>query len=210
MQEGKNKFIKKLKQTIKKIKQKNKIKPILIVLIAILIFASCIIAIAIVPNIGKIIKPIENQYLEYEIKDKIEEGKYNILIKVKSEDGIEYIKCPNGNILYANGETIVGIDYQILEEVKYDLMVDVCYAKFTQNEDLKEKLLATGDEYLEEGNNWGDRIWGTVNGEGENRLGKILMKVRDELMMDQQFRDREIYPIERGKIMYIILDVDGL
>lgn len=37
------------------------------------------------------------------------------------------------------------------------------------------------DEHLEEGNTWGDTIWGTVDGVGENRLGKILMRVRDEL-----------------------------
>ena len=67
------------------------------------------------------------------------------------------------------------------EEVKDKVMYEIVLAKFTQNPDLKEKLLATGDEYLEEGNTWGDTIWGTVDGVGENRLGKILMRVRDEL-----------------------------
>ena len=43
------------------------------------------------------------------------------------------------------------------------------------------KLLATGDAQLEEGNTWGDRIWGVYQGQGDNRLGKILMKVREEL-----------------------------
>ena len=33
-------------------------------------------------------------------------------------------------------------------------MYEIVQAKFTQNPDLKEKLLATGDEYLEEGNTW--------------------------------------------------------
>lgn len=67
------------------------------------------------------------------------------------------------------------------EKVKYDIMYEICLTKFSQNEELKEKLLATGDEYLEEGNTWGDRIWGTVNGKGQNNLGKILMRVREEL-----------------------------
>lgn len=67
------------------------------------------------------------------------------------------------------------------EQVKYNIMYEICYAKFTQNEDLKQKLLATGDKYLEEGNTWGDRIWGTVNGQGQNMLGKILMGVRAKL-----------------------------
>lgn len=67
------------------------------------------------------------------------------------------------------------------EEVKYQIMYEICLAKFTQNKELRERLLATGDEYLEEGNTWGDRIWGTVNGQGNNWLGKILMQVREEL-----------------------------
>lgn len=67
------------------------------------------------------------------------------------------------------------------ESVKIDVMTEIVRAKFTQNDDLKYLLLATGDEPLEEGNDWGDRIWGTVNGVGANNLGKILMKIRDEL-----------------------------
>ena len=67
------------------------------------------------------------------------------------------------------------------DSVKTTYMYEICLAKFSQNKELKNKLLATGDKHLEEGNTWGDRIWGTVNGVGENRLGKILMKVREEL-----------------------------
>ena len=66
------------------------------------------------------------------------------------------------------------------EKVKDQYMYEICLAKFSQNEDLKKKLLETGEQHLEEGNTWGDKIWGTVNGEGQNRLGKILMKIRDE------------------------------
>jgi len=68
------------------------------------------------------------------------------------------------------------------ENIKTNVMYEICLAKFTQNPDLKEKLLATNDKHLEEGNTWGDKIWGTVNGIGENRLGTILMKIRNELM----------------------------
>ena len=64
-------------------------------------------------------------------------------------------------------------------------MYEIVLAKFTQNPDLKEKLLATGDEHLEEGNTWGDTTWGTVNGIGENRLGIILMKVRRNCRRNQ-------------------------
>jgi NAD+ synthase len=69
------------------------------------------------------------------------------------------------------------------ETVKYDIMYEVCKAKFEQNDDLREMLLDTGDAYLEEGNTWNDRCWGTCRGVGENHLGKILMKIRDELQV---------------------------
>lgn len=37
---------------------------------------------------------------------------------------------------------------------------------------------------LIEGNDWGDTFWGMVDGEGENNLGKILMRVREEIKTD--------------------------
>lgn len=67
------------------------------------------------------------------------------------------------------------------EDVKYGVMQAVVKAKFEQNEDLAEKLLATGDAHLEEGNTWNDRTWGVCRGVGKNWLGVILMGVREEL-----------------------------
>ena len=67
------------------------------------------------------------------------------------------------------------------ESVKISIMREIVFEKFKQNPHLTEKLLNTGNIYLEEGNNWGDRIWGTVNGVGRNELGKILMEVRKEI-----------------------------
>lgn len=67
------------------------------------------------------------------------------------------------------------------EEMKMQRMKEIVLAKFEQNEDLKHKLIETKDAYLEEGNTWNDRIWGTVNGKGANNLGRILMEVREEL-----------------------------
>lgn len=67
------------------------------------------------------------------------------------------------------------------EDVKEQYMYEICLAKFTQNEDLKIKLLETAPAILEEGNTWGDKEWGTVGGVGKNKLGKILMRIRDEL-----------------------------
>ena len=67
------------------------------------------------------------------------------------------------------------------DKVKVDIMYKVLMSKFTQNPELKDRLLDTGNEHLIEGNDWGDKVWGQVNGEGQNYLGKCLMRVRDEL-----------------------------
>ena len=66
------------------------------------------------------------------------------------------------------------------EDVKDSVMLDIVRCKFEQNQNLKRMLIETGDAHLEEGNYWGDRYWGTVNGEGKNKLGEILMTVRNE------------------------------
>jgi ribA/ribD-fused uncharacterized protein len=67
------------------------------------------------------------------------------------------------------------------ETAKFQVMEVVVRDKFTRHADLGRQLLASGDAELIEGNTWGDRVWGVYQGEGENRLGKILMKVRAEL-----------------------------
>jgi len=66
------------------------------------------------------------------------------------------------------------------DEFKLKVMNDLVRQKFSDPE-LGGRLLATGDQELEEGNWWGDRFWGVCKGEGENHLGKILMAVREEL-----------------------------
>lgn len=72
------------------------------------------------------------------------------------------------------------------DEVKLLCMMRVVYRKFTQNKDLKRKLLDTGDAYLEETNWWGDTYWGVCKGVGENKLGKILMDLREYLRRNEK------------------------
>lgn len=69
------------------------------------------------------------------------------------------------------------------EAVKVPIMEEIVRAKFSQHEDLKALLLATGDALIEEGNTWHDTFWGVdaKSGRGQNHLGKILMKIREEL-----------------------------
>lgn len=74
--------------------------------------------------------------------------------------------------------------YPDFEISKRTIMLSIVAMKFERNADLAERLLATGDEELVEGNTWGDRYWGidpVGSRNGDNNLGKILMEVRDRL-----------------------------
>lgn len=67
------------------------------------------------------------------------------------------------------------------ESVKDDVMYEVVKAKFSQHPELRQILLATGDamlvEHTERDSYWGD----AGDGSGKNKLGQILMRVREEL-----------------------------
>ncbi|WP_225781132.1 NADAR family protein [Xenophilus sp. Marseille-Q4582] len=66
-------------------------------------------------------------------------------------------------------------------QIKFDRMRAVLRAKFDQNADLRELLLSTGEVRLVEAgtvNNAVNRLWGEVDGKGENMLGVMLMELR--------------------------------
>lgn len=78
------------------------------------------------------------------------------------------------------------------EEVKVSVMTTLVARKFMRHEDLKRKLVSTGDAVLIEGNNWGDTFWGmcpepsTGKLIGSNRLGVILTTVREVIILAQK------------------------
>ncbi len=60
-------------------------------------------------------------------------------------------------------------------------MTDAVRAKFTQHDELRALLLATGDAKIVE-HTVNDSYWGDGgDGSGRNMLGQILMRVREEL-----------------------------
>jgi ribA/ribD-fused uncharacterized protein len=67
------------------------------------------------------------------------------------------------------------------EQVKIAIMTSIVRAKFQHNHELAQKLTATANTELVEGNRHGDRFWGVCKGEGQNWLGRVLMEVRAEL-----------------------------
>jgi ribA/ribD-fused uncharacterized protein len=74
------------------------------------------------------------------------------------------------------------------EEVKFQVMAHFVLQKFLDHPELAQRLLATEDNLIVEGNSWHDNTWGdchcgrkecTVT--GRNWLGHILMSTREAL-----------------------------
>ncbi len=64
--------------------------------------------------------------------------------------------------------------------VRVDVMRDLLRGKFARDP-LRALLIETWPHALIEGNDWDDRFWGMVEGQGQNMLGVLLMEVREEL-----------------------------
>lgn len=81
------------------------------------------------------------------------------------------------------------------DDIKFDSVYRACLAKFDQNPDIKQQLLATGNLILAEAADY-DTVWGIglaadhpdatnpSKWKGTNLLGQILMKVRANLKND--------------------------
>ena len=59
-------------------------------------------------------------------------------------------------------------------------------SKYTDNLNLKLKLLLTGNEEIIQGGTMPDKFWGQDDfGDGKNHNGKIIMKVREEIKTEE-------------------------
>lgn len=68
------------------------------------------------------------------------------------------------------------------DQIKDGVMLELQRIKYdSQHPALREKLIGTHPARLIEGNTWNDTYWGVCNGVGKNRLGEILMQVREEI-----------------------------
>lgn len=92
----------------------------------------------------------------------------------------------------AYGRKVKNYDDIVWAKKRYDIGVDALKAKFSQNQELKNKLLGTKNKIIVEASPL-DRIWGIGLSEqnediltpkkwrGRNLLGDMLMQVREEL-----------------------------
>lgn len=124
---------------------------------------------------GKLYKSVEAAYVASKTLD--EEVKETVRLFDRAADAKAYTK-----IIISSGKQRT--DW--CDEVRLEVMERLLRAKFSDtNKELKEKLIATGDKELIEANIWGDRFFGVCRGEGQNHLGKLLMKIRGELKCQQ-------------------------
>lgn len=113
-------------------------------------------------------------------------------IKYKnSESAYQAQKCPEraGEFCGLSGQEAKALGKRVSlrsdwDDVKDEIMYEIVKAKFTQNPDLKNRLVLTKDFDIIEGNTWGDTYWGVdfKTNKGQNKLGEILMQVRAELL----------------------------
>lgn len=104
----------------------------------------------------------------------------------------QILSCKDPRKIKSLGQKVRNFDETIWGKVKYSIVLNGNYMKFSQNPGLKAFLLQTGDDILVEASPY-DGIWGIKMAEtdenahnplkwrGQNLLGFALMEVRDVL-----------------------------
>ena len=102
----------------------------------------------------------------------------------KREEELEILKASTpGQAKKWGRRCVIREDWEV---IKNSVMYNYVNRKFA-NSELRQKLLDTGNEYLEEGNTWHDNYWGNcycercANIKGRNKLGEILMTIREKI-----------------------------
>ena len=109
----------------------------------------------------------------------------------------EILEASDPSIIKKLGRKVANFNPEVWDEKSIEVVYNGNLHKFGQNERLKEFLLSTGESTLVEASPY-DKIWGVGKSEkerdiniphfwkGENRLGFILMEVRETLSSQQK------------------------
>lgn len=104
----------------------------------------------------------------------------------------QILECQTPKQMKALGRKVQGFDQTVWDRVKYSIVLNGNWYKFSQNRKLRDFLLSTGDSILAEASPY-DGIWGIrlsadspdaqdpEKWRGQNLLGFALMEVREEL-----------------------------
>ena len=110
------------------------------------------------------------------------EHAFQAMKSMRKEQWIEISKIPNPGDARRRGDGLL-YPRPDWEEKKRFVMYKLLQEKF-QCTPYKNLLLETWPRQLIEGNHWKDKYWGVYKGEGENWLGRLLMRVRLELIAE--------------------------
>jgi len=109
------------------------------------------------------------------------------------ETAIKIMQAVHPREMQELGRQVKGYDQKIWDENKYQIVVEGNYAKFSQNTELKSRLLKTHPLTLVEASPV-DCVWGVglaednpliddeLNWKGQNLLGKALTEVREMIL----------------------------
>jgi len=108
----------------------------------------------------------------------------------------EMVKSDNPRLIKKLGRKIKNFDDKTWDKYKIDIVTQASYLKFTQNPELLKIMIEHKDLTLVEASPE-DKIWGIglhfsndnvldeTKWQGENLLGKCLMKARDRIIKEQ-------------------------
>jgi ribA/ribD-fused uncharacterized protein len=123
---------------------------------------------------------------EHDIKWKTSEHYYQahkFLIGSKTFSDIHKAKTPREAADIGRKEPC---NIEEWDKIKDDVMRRALYFKFSQNEKIKNMLIATGDEDLIEASPI-DKYWGWgPDKRGKNQLGYLLMELREQLKREKE------------------------
>lgn len=126
-------------------------------------------------------KSIEHAYQAAKFLDSTNDGLTQIFDQIRCSKRAGEAK----HIANAHKDEVI----ESFHSKKVILMTRLIYQKFSllggnhnpEHAELACALLATGNDLLVEGNNWGDTFWGVCDGVGKNILGEILRLRRESL-----------------------------
>lgn len=130
------------------------------------------------------------QYFQYKKAEHFNDRKnMKLILKAKTPKKQKYY-----------GQRITNFNQREWEPLSLKVMKKALLYKFNQNPDLKKILINTKGYILAEASRY-DRKWGTgyqknhkhafnMDRWGENLLGRILMRIRDKFLWDEECEDR--------------------
>lgn len=117
---------------------------------------------------GKIYPSVEHAYMSA----KSDDMKWKLFCQDRNNTA-EQVKKKGRNIMLIDN----------WDDVKLSIMEECLRQKYSQ-QPYKSQLINTDDVFIQEGNMWNDKFWGVClkTNKGENHLGKLIMKIRSELL----------------------------